>query len=90
MIHDEFFKELYILQDGIINLMLSKENQYENIEDLLKDTPYESIYRMLELLDGFGINNTKYEVKDVSKGMILNDNCNMHDKCEDYLMHTDI
>ncbi len=85
-----FLNELKIIQDVVVNVMLSNENKYSETEDLLIDTTYETIYKILELIDGYGTNKRKYEVKDVINGEMINKKISLHNMCEEYLLHTDI
>ena len=86
----DFFNELKIIQDIVVNVMLSKKSKYNTTEDLLIDTTYETIYKILEMIDGYGINKKKYEVKDLIDEEIINKNINIHDRCEEYLLYTKI
>ena len=54
------------------------------------DTTHETIYRFLELIDGYGINKKKYEVKDTINDEIINKKTSMHNMCEESLLHTEI
>lgn len=86
----DFFNELKLIQDVVVNIMLSKESKYTDTEDLLIDTTYETIYKILELMDGYGINRKKYEVKDIMTDEIINKTVSIHNMCEDTLSHTDL
>lgn len=86
----EFFDELKLIQDVVVNIMLSKESKYNGTEDLLIDTTYETIYKVLELMDGYGIDHKKYEVKDIIKDEIINKTVSLHNMCESTLSHTDL
>lgn len=86
----DFFNELKLIQDVVVNIMLSKESKYTETEDLLIDTTYETIYMILELMDGYGINHKKYEVKDIMTDEIINKTVSIHNMCEDTLSHTDL
>ncbi len=86
----DFFNELKIIQDLVVNVMLSNESKYNDTEDLLIDTTYETIYKILELMDGYGVNKRKYEVKDVINGEMINKKISLHNMCEENLLHTDI
>ena len=86
----DFFNELKIIQDVVVNVMLSNESKYNDTEALLIDTKYETIYKILELIDGYGINNKKYEVKDTINDEIINKKTSMHNMCEESLLHTEI
>lgn len=70
--------------------MLSNENKYNDTGNLLIDTTYETIYRFLELIDGYGINKKKYEVKDTINDEIINKKTCIHNMCEESLLHTEI
>lgn len=85
-----FFDELKMIQDVVVNTMLSNEKKYDAVEDLLKDTTYETIYKFMELIDGYGINRRKYEIKDLENDEIINSKIDIHNKCEEHLLHTDI
>lgn len=86
----EFFNELKLIQDVVVNIMLSNERKYTDTEDLLIDTTYETIYKILELMDGYGINQKKYEVKDIMTEEIINKTVSIHNMCEATLSHTDL
>lgn len=86
----DFFNELKILQDVVVNIMISNESKYADTGDLLVDTTYETIYKVLELIDGFGINHKKYEVKDIINDEIINKTISLHNMCESTLSHTDL
>ena len=45
----DFFNELKLIQDVVVNIMLSKESKYTDTEDLLIDTTYETI-KMKDLM----------------------------------------
>ena len=81
----DFLNELKIIQDVVVN-----ESKYNDTEDLLIDTTYETIYKILELIDGYGINKKKYEVKDTINDEIINKKTSIHNMCEESLLHTEI
>ena len=89
-VQKDFFNELKIIQDVVVNVMLSNESKYNDTEDLLIDTTYETIYKILELIDGYGVNKKKYEIKDKMKDEIINKKTNFHNMCEETLLHTEI
>ena len=47
-----FWKEVQKIQDYVVNVSLSKMSKYDDVEKLLNDVTYETIYGMMELLDG--------------------------------------
>ena len=86
----EFYNELKIIQDIVTNNMISNSQKYNSMEDVIIDTTYETIYKILELIDGYGSSNNKYEIINLSKKEILNKTGFLHDNCEEYLFHTSI
>ncbi|MBQ9278909.1 MAG: hypothetical protein IJ224_09795 [Lachnospiraceae bacterium] len=86
----DFLNELKIIQDVVVNVMLSNEGKYNDTEDLLIDTTYETLYKILELIDGYGVNKKKYEVKDTINDEIINKKTSIHNMCEESLLHTEI
>ena len=85
----DFLNELRIIQNVVVNIMLSNENKYNDTEELLMDTTYETIYKVLELIDGYGFGNRKYEIKDIIKGETINSETCIHNMCEEILSHTE-
>ena len=54
---------------------------------MLNDITYETICRIMELLDGYYNNNLKGEIIDVQSGESISSEIELHDQCEDYLVH---
>lgn len=81
----KFYKELARIQDFVVNVTLSKEDEYDGTESMLKDISYETIYRCLELIDGYRNNNMKYEIINLKSNEVLNKNIDLHNYCEEYL-----
>ena len=48
-----FWQEIKKIQDCVVNITLSKISQYDDMENLLNDVTYETIYAVMELLDGY-------------------------------------
>ncbi len=82
-----FFKELAYIQDYCINVTLSKENKYCNTKELLEDVTSEVIYRIMEMIDGYGIELSKCNIVSVSTGEVINEGIELHDKCADFLIN---
>lgn len=85
-----FFNELKGIQDLAINMVLSNIDQYSSNEDALKDATYETIYRIMELIDGYGNEDIKYDICNSISGKSVNKNDELHDLCEQYLQYSDI
>ncbi len=80
-----FLKELGKIQDFVVNVTLSKENEYDGTEAMLKDASYEIIYKCMELIDGYRDKNIKYEIKNLKSNEVINRNIDLHNFCEEYL-----
>ncbi len=80
-----FFKELSDIQKCCTNVALSKENKYRSTEELLKDVTYDVIYKIMELLDGYGGNLPKCNIINSETEEIINSDIQLHDKCVDFL-----
>lgn len=85
-----FWKEVQKIQDYVVNITLSKISEYDDMEKLLNDVTYETIYGIMELLDGHKSNDLRGEVIDNLTGCSINSNIELHNYCEDYLNCSDI
>lgn len=85
-----FFNELSAIQHIAVNVALSKKDSYKKTEDMLKDVTDETIYRLMELLDGYRNEAIKCSLVNTKTGNILNENIEMHDLCVDFLDSADI
>lgn len=85
-----FFKELANIQEYCVNVTLSKEKQYCNTEELLKDIACEVIYRIMELLDGYGGDIQRCNIINTVTGETINAGIELHDKCLEFLDNPNI
>lgn len=85
-----FWKEVKKIQDYVVNISLSKISQYDDMEKLLNDVTYETIYAIMELLDGHKISELRGEVINKLTGCSINSNIELHNYCEEYLKCSDI
>lgn len=81
----KFFEELAYIQEYCVNVALSKEEKYCSTEELLKDVTCESIYRIMELLDGYGGELQKCKIVNTITGEVINEGIELHDKCVEFL-----
>ena len=84
-----FLEELRGIQDFVIEVSLCKQDEYKNTEEMLKGVTYETIYRVCEMIDGYGHNSTKYKLVNTQNGNVLNEKLELHDQCADYLRCAD-
>ncbi|MCM1328421.1 MAG: hypothetical protein NC253_03190 [Ruminococcus sp.] len=85
-----FWKEIKMIQEYVVNVSLSKESKYDNVRDLLNDVTYETICKIMELLDGYRNNNLKGVIIDNLSNKVINCNIELHDFCEKFLNVSDI
>ena len=57
-----FLKELGQIQDYCVNVSLCKKNDYCDTKELLLDVTSEVIFRIMELIDGYGHGLSKCEL----------------------------
>jgi len=81
----KFFNELAYIQEYCVNVALSKEEKYCNTEDLLKDITSEVIYRIMELLDGYGGELQRCNIVNTVTSEVINEGIELHDKCVEFL-----
>ena len=65
-------------------------SKYNDMSMLLNDVTYETIYNLMELIDGLRNINIKGEILSLSSGNRINSNICLHDCCEEYLDCSDI
>ena len=80
-----FFNELANVQDYCVNVLLCKKDEYKNVEELLIDATSEVIYRIMEVLDGYGDNLARCTIVNTASGEVINEKIQLHDKCVEYL-----
>lgn len=85
----DFFFELKCIQEKCINIMLSRISCYSKVEDILTDVTYETIYSIMELLDGYQNRDLKYELIEKNSGEVITDKLDLHNLCEECLKSTD-
>lgn len=80
-----FFKELAYIQEYCVNVSLSKEEKYNN-KEFLTDITGEIIYRIMELLDGYGGKLPRCNIINTVTGEVINEGIELHDKCVEFLV----
>ena len=85
-----FWEEIQKIQDYAVNLSLSKASKYSSIEEQLNDITYETIYRIMELLDGYKNESLKGIIIEKSSGKSINSDIDLHNFCEDFLKFSDV
>jgi hypothetical protein len=86
----EFLKELESIQYYCVNVALCKKEKFSNIEEFLNDVTSEVIYRVMEMLDGYGEHLPKCNIVNTITGEIINDGIQLHDACVEFLENNHI
>lgn len=84
-----FFKTLEKVQDIAITSALVEHKDNTNLKDILLDVTYETIYRTMELLDGYIDDSLQFEIVSKKTNKSLRDSIELHDTCADYLKCSD-
>ena len=82
-----FFKTLHEIQEEVVQTALSKSS-YENAESLLYDVTYETIYHIMEFIDGYTKGNLQLDIIDKETKQSLRENIQLHDVCADFIKYT--
>ncbi len=80
-----FWNEIQKIQNYVVNVYLSKKSKYDDMEKLLNDVTYETIYIIMELLDGYKNNNLRGDIIYKPTGSSINSNIDLHNYCEECL-----
>lgn len=78
---EQFLNELSIVQRATIDINIENEAQ----EKLLTEITYETIIKIMELIDGENIDCLKLELLDVEKGKSLSNNISLSHLAADFL-----
>ncbi|WLR42512.1 hypothetical protein LC087_17750 [Bacillus carboniphilus] len=79
-----FFTALHEIQEEVFQVALNKNN-CENVEKLLYDVTYETIYSIMELFDGYTKENLQLDIIEKENEKSLKENIQLHDICVDYI-----
>ena len=85
-----FWNEVKIIQDLVVNVTLLRISKYDDAEKLLNDVTYETIYGIMELLDGHKNSDLKCEVINKITGCSINADIEPHNYSEDFLKCSDV
>lgn len=80
-----FFEALKEIQDTVVNVALC--NNKRDAEDLLYDVTYQTIYSILELIDGHVKENIKLDIIDTKNGKKINSGIQLHDVSVNFIKY---
>lgn len=76
-----FLQELQIIQEQAVNMNIHQSDLTK--EELLFNVSYDTLFLMMELLDGY--RNMNLELSDKESKEVLNKNIQLHDGVVDFL-----
>lgn len=79
-----FFNTLHEIQEEVVQTALSKCS-CENAERLLYDVTYDTIYSIMELIDGYTKDNLQLDIIEKESKKSLKENIQLHDVCVDFI-----
>lgn len=79
-----FFNTLHEIQEEVVQTALSKYS-CENAERLLYDVTYDTIYSIMELIDGYTKDNLQLDIIEKESKKSLKENIQLHDVCVDFI-----
>ncbi|AZK46684.1 hypothetical protein [Paenibacillus lentus] len=79
-----FFSTLHEIQEEIVQTALSKCS-CENAERLLYDVTYDTIYSIMELIDGYTKDDLQLDIIEKESKKSLKENIQLHDVCVDFI-----
>ncbi|WP_071461541.1 hypothetical protein [Bacillus massilinigeriensis] len=79
-----FFNTLNEIQEEVVQTALSKYS-CENPERLLYDVTYDTIYSIMELIDGYTKDNLQLDIIEKGSKKSLKENIQLHDVCVDFI-----
>lgn len=89
-IQKEFFVALQEIQDLSVNIMLCNVKSYENMEDILFDVTYDTIYKIMELIDGYSKKNLQLDIIERNTLESVRNGIELHDTCAEFLRYSNI
>lgn len=87
-IQKDFFECLAKIQMDTVNIMLCNKNNYKSTEEILLDITYDTIVRVMELIDGHYEKKVKYDLIDRNTLESVKSGAELHDLCADFLKCT--
>jgi hypothetical protein len=86
-IQKEFFETLKQIQEEVVNCSLANYKDIDTIENLLYDTTYETIYKLMELIDGYTKESLQLDLIEKESKESLRDGIELHDTCSGYIKY---
>ena len=81
-VHEKLFKEIKMIQEEVVYTALIEN---PDLKDLLFDITYDTIFKLLEVFDGYRNTELNLDIIDKKNKNSININRNLHDLCSKYL-----
>ncbi len=83
-LRDDVFSYLGSMQEVIVLEAMNGYNKGEYIESVLNGVVYDSIYRVMEMIDGYTYLGRSVDLVDVKTGESIKNGTELHDLCYNY------
>ena len=81
-----FFRTLHEIQEEVVQTALNKcKCSCENIETLVYDVTYDTIFNIMELFDGYTKDELQLDIIEKDSKKSLKENIQLHDVCVDFI-----
>ncbi|MFE3573090.1 hypothetical protein [Lysinibacillus sp. NPDC059133] len=81
-----FFRALHEIQEDVVQVALCKcKCSCENIEKILYDVTYDTIFNIMELFDGYTKDDLQLDIIEKDSKKSLKENIQLHDVCVDFI-----
>lgn len=84
-IQKEFFKSLSSIQEQAVNVGLCNLNKCKSTEEMLYNISSDTIYQIMELLDGYQNDLVQLDIIDKKTKRSLREGIELHDTCVSFL-----
>lgn len=83
-LQEDFFRTLSEIQEEIVQVSLSKHNS-KDVEELLYDVTYETIYQIMEFIDGYTKKDLQLDLIEKNSKVSLRTDIELHDTCASFI-----
>lgn len=87
IVQREFFQTLKEIQEEVVSTALCNYKGEDDIEDILYDVTYETIYNIMELIDGYTKESLQLDIIERVGKKSLRTGIELHDTCSEYIKY---
>ncbi|OOM11651.1 hypothetical protein [Clostridium saccharobutylicum] len=83
----DFFNTLNQIQEEAVSIAFGNYKEGDDIEDLLYDVTYNTIYSIMELIDGYVKDSLELDIIDRKNKESLRTGIELHDTCASFVKY---